>query len=91
MPLARLTWLPAVTVSAGFLAVTFGSAKPVSNCDVSGEPLNPARVRGGMLVGWLVALQAPASGVAAPVIWACLAAAAVGPVLRSLLPDTGDR
>lgn len=62
---------------------------PVSRCDVTDDILDPARIRGGMLVGWLVALQALFAGAIAPVMWACLAAVAVRFLAAALRPTAG--
>ena len=72
-------WLGVVILCA-FLYVLFATSKLESVGDVSGQPLNTPRVRGGMFVAGLLVAQAPApSGEPGinPLLWACLASVAL--------------
>jgi len=74
-----LLWL-GLLVLAAYLVVLFTTSKLASVGDVSGQPLNTPRVRGGMFVAGLLAAQAPVlSGEAGinPLLWACLASVAL--------------
>ena len=68
-------WLGTAVLCA-YLFVLFSTSKLESVGDVSGQPLNTPRVRGGMFVAGLLAAQAPVLGGEAginPLLWACLA------------------
>jgi hypothetical protein len=76
--LTVLDWV-AIGVSAlGVLLFVAVNPDPVSYCDVSPRRLNRARVSAGLVVGWLLAVQAVLthgpSGWLETAIWACLIA-----------------
>ena len=85
--LPEAAWLiPAIVlVAAGVTSALSGA--PKSRCDVFRNPLLGVRVRTGLLVGSLVALQSLVHGVAwtGDVIWACIAAVPLTAAARALL------
>jgi len=69
-----LLWVGLLALGA-FLFVLFTTSKLTSVGDVSGQPLNTPRVRGGMFVAGLLTAQAPVlagEGGFNPLLWACL-------------------
>jgi hypothetical protein len=93
-PLAGIRLLdlsPGLLLAAGILSVLWllniALTRSVAAAgDIGGEPLSIGRVRMGMLVGWLVALQALTatdSGTSA-LVWATLAGLIVGRIATPL-------
>jgi hypothetical protein len=81
LPVTRLVLLAIVLVPFLVAIVRTGSLR--STGDATGVPLSPPRVRAGMLVAALVALQGLLSDSAAgagpnPWLWACLAGVVIG-------------
>lgn len=78
--------LAAVPISLAFFAAIAATQHIESGCDVQGQRLDLARVRAGMLTGWLVPAQALVVGDAAgrmnPLIWACLLAVPLAMLAR---------
>lgn len=78
-------------VSAGHALAVLRTRRVATPGDATGVPLTPARVRGGMVVGWLIAAQAQLLDLAdlrlASAVWAALAGVAVGSLLG--LPKRG--
>jgi len=77
-------------VTVGALALIAATRRCDVRCDATGEPIVVARVRGAQAVTLLTALAWTASGTdgvtAGSLVWAALAAAAVGAVWRSAAP-----
>lgn len=94
---ARLTtfdWAAAALLAAANLWVTARSGEPVSVSDVYAERLDGSRVRGGLLLGYLLAFQALVTDgheawLATP-MWACLSAVPVSLFVRRFAYSTSS-
>jgi hypothetical protein len=79
-------WLAIGASGLGILLFVIINPEPVSYCDVSPRRLNRARVSGGLVVGWLLAVQAVltsgSAGWLQTAIWACLVALLLSFVAR---------
>lgn len=82
--LDRGTGLAIGAISVAFLVTLARTRTVTSRCDLTGEPVRPARVRWGMAVALLAALSTVPSGEsgvrAGAMVWATLAGVALGRV-----------
>jgi hypothetical protein len=80
------TWIEVSVVSAFWLRDIATTQVVSSVGDVSGEPLSAARVRLGMLIGWLIAAQGLLTNHAmldsSTLLWATLAGLLLGRLVR---------
>jgi len=89
------TWIAAVVVSVLWW-LDIATTRVVSSLgDVSGKPLSAARVRCGMLIGWLIAAQGLITNramlEASSLLWATLAGLLVGRLAHTLVHDRDAR
>ena len=81
-PLTAAHVWPIAIVSVAYVAVIVRTRHVESSGDATGAPLSPSRVRAGMWIGLLVALQALTAGAAGleatSLVWASLAGVVLG-------------